>query len=114
MARTPSTQPKPADSAEVHRAASAVDHAGRARVSLVALEKGRTEGIQEGHREGRREGEVNGLDEGIELALELKFGADGLALMPLVREVQRLDLLRTIRQTLRTAETLESVRILLR
>ena len=91
-------------------------------IERMALEKGRTEGIQEGrqegrregHQEGRREGEVSGLHEGIELALELKFGADGLALMPLVREVERLDLLRTIRQTLRTAETLESVRTLLR
>jgi flagellar biosynthesis/type III secretory pathway protein FliH len=79
-------------------------------IERMALEKGRTEGIQE----GRREGEVSGLHEGIELALELKSGADGLALMPLVREVERLDLLRTIRQTLRTAETLESVRTLLR
>ena len=87
-------------------------------IERMALEKGRLEGIQEGrqegHQEGRREGEVSGLHEGIELALELKFGADGLALMPLVREVERLDLLRTIRQTLRTAETLESVRTLLR
>ncbi len=49
----------------------------------------------------------------IELGLELKFGADGLALMPLVRQVKKLDLLRSIRQTLRTAETLQPIRALL-
>ena len=76
-------------------------------VERVARERGRAEGIQEGRQEGRREGEVAGLQEGIELALELKFGAEGLALMPLVRQVKKLDLLRSIRQTLRTAETLQ-------
>jgi predicted transposase YdaD len=70
-------------------------------VERRALERGRAEGIQEE------------IQEGIELALELKFGADGLALMPLVRQVKKLDLLRSIRQTLRTAETLEPIRTLL-
>jgi len=78
-------------------------------VERRALERGR----QEGRQEGRLEGEVSGLQEGIELALELKFGADGLALMPAVREVRKPELLRSIRQTLRTAETLEPVRALL-
>lgn len=82
-------------------------------VERVARERGRAEGIQEGRQEGRREGEVAGLQEGIELALELKFGADGLALMPLVRQVEEPGLLRSIRQTLRTAETLEPIRALL-
>jgi len=76
-------------------------------------QEGRQQGHQEGHQEGRLEGEVSGLQEGIELALELKFGDDGLALMPMVREVRKPELLRSIRQTLRTAETLESVRNLL-
>lgn len=78
-------------------------------VERRALERGR----QEGRQEGRLEGEVSGLQEGIELALELKFGDDGLALMPVVREVRKPELLRSIRQTLRTAETLEPVRSLL-
>jgi hypothetical protein len=70
-------------------------------VERLAREKGRAEGIQEEIREG------------IELALELKFGADGLALMPLVRQANKPELLRTVRQTLRTAETLEPIRALL-
>ncbi|MCY2993534.1 MAG: hypothetical protein NTY19_37495 [Planctomycetota bacterium] len=62
---------------------------------------------------GHQEGELLGLREGIELALELKFGADGLALMPLVRQVEKIELLRTLRQTLRTAESMDQVRALL-
>jgi len=64
---------------------------------------------RKGRQEGRLEDEVSGLPEGIELALELKFGTDGVALMPLVREVQKPEWLRNIRQTLRTAETVEAV-----
>ena len=55
----------------------------------------------------------DGLQEGIELALELKFGSDGLALVPLVRQVHAIEVLRTVRQALRTADTLEQIRNLL-
>lgn len=64
-------------------------------------------------RVAQEKGAVLGFCEGIELALELKFGADGLALMPLVRQVDKIELLRTLRQTLRTAESLDQVRALL-
>jgi hypothetical protein len=64
-------------------------------------------------RLAREKGRAEGIQEGIELALELKFGTDGLALMPLVRQVKKLDLLQSIRQTLRTADTLEPIRALL-
>lgn len=55
----------------------------------------------------RQEGIVSGLQEGIELAFESKFGAEGLALMPLIRAAERLEVLR---QAIRTAETAEQVR----
>jgi hypothetical protein len=42
--------------------------------------------------------------------LELKFGAEGLALMPLVRAVQKLDVLRAAWQAIRTADTADRVR----
>ncbi|MCY2991118.1 MAG: hypothetical protein NTY19_25050 [Planctomycetota bacterium] len=44
------------------------------------------------------------------MALELKFGSDGLAL---VRQVHAIEVLRTVRQALRTADTLEQIRNLL-
>jgi hypothetical protein len=65
------------------------------------------------HKEAREEGEIRGLQDGIELALELKFAADGLALVPLVRAVQKLELLRSLRQAIRTADSVDQVRQLL-
>jgi hypothetical protein len=47
------------------------------------------------------------------LALELKFAADGLALVPLVRAAHKLDLLRSLRQAIRTAHSVDQVRQLL-
>ena len=72
-------------------------------------QEGRQEGRQQGRQEGRREGELRGLQEGIELALELKFGAEGLAFMPQIRQVDSLKRLREIRESLRTATGLASL-----
>ena len=47
------------------------------------------------------------------MALELKFGTDGLQLLPLVREVERVEVLRTVQDSIRTARTLDEVRRLL-
>lgn len=56
--------------------------------------------------EGRREE----LLSGIELGLELKFGAEGLQLMPEISQITDLDVLRTIREGLRTMNSLEEIR----
>jgi hypothetical protein len=71
-----------------------------------AYEKGFEEGLRE-------QGEINGLQDGIELVLEVKFGAAGVALMPLVRAVQKRDELRAVLQALRTTESVDQVRDLL-
>jgi hypothetical protein len=74
-------------------------------VERVAKEEGKKEGIEEGRRLELREG--------IELALELKFGAAGLELMPLVQEIQGVNVLRSIRAAIRTAESVEQIRQLI-
>ncbi len=56
--------------------------------------------------EGRREE----LLSGIELGLELKFGAEGLQLMPEISQITDLDVLKTIREGLRTMNSLEEIR----
>lgn len=58
--------------------------------------------------EGRREE----LLSGIELGLELKFGAEGLQLMPEISQITDLDVLKTIREGLRTINSLEEIRLL--
>ncbi|GAX40781.1 hypothetical protein NIES4075_17470 [Tolypothrix sp. NIES-4075] len=47
---------------------------------------------------------------GIELGLELKFGTEGLQLMPEISQITDLDVLRTIREGLRTMNSLEEIR----
>jgi hypothetical protein len=46
----------------------------------------------------------------IELGLELKFGAEGLQLMPEISQITDLDVLKTIREGLRTMNSLEEIR----
>ncbi len=47
---------------------------------------------------------------GIELGLELKFGAQGLQLMPEIQQVTDIEVLRAIRQAIRTAATPDDLR----
>jgi hypothetical protein len=51
-----------------------------------------------------------GLLEGIEFALELKFGAEGLKLMPELRKLGELDVLRAVLQAIKTATTPDEMR----
>ena len=62
---------------------------------------------------GLERGELSALKRGIEVALQLKFGTDGLQLLPLVREVERVEVLRAVQDPIRTAGTLDEVRRLL-
>lgn len=57
-----------------------------------------------------QEGEKRGLLSGIELGLELKFGSQGLELMPEISQITDLDTLTAIREGLRTKNTLEEIR----
>jgi hypothetical protein len=78
-------------------------------VERVAKEEGKKEGKKEGIEEGRR----LELRNGIELALELKFGAAGLELMPLVQGIHEVNVLQSIRAEMRTAESVEQIRQLI-
>jgi flagellar biosynthesis/type III secretory pathway protein FliH len=69
--------------------------------------------LADAKKEGLAEGQRIGLQEGIELALELKFGAEGLSLLPLLQATQELDVLRSVRQAIRTADSVEQIRQLL-
>jgi hypothetical protein len=82
-------------------------------IERMALEKGLEQGIEQGIERGLQRGELRGLQRGIELALELKFGPDGLQLLPLVRAVSRVEVLRTVEQAIRAGRTLDDVRSLL-
>ena len=65
---------------------------------------------QEILKQGEALGEVRGLLSGIELALELKFGSEGLQLIPEISQITDIDTLRAIREGLRTMNSLEEIR----
>lgn len=62
---------------------------------------------------GLRKGLQQGLLQGIELALELKFGADAAALLPLIRQQTDSGVLEQVLQSIKTASTLDDVRRLI-
>jgi hypothetical protein len=75
-------------------------------VERIGIEKGREEGRQEGREEGMRDG----LLAGIELALKIKFGTAGQEIVPEIREITSLEVIRAIYARLETARSLDDVR----
>lgn len=55
-------------------------------------------------REGREEGIRQGICEAIELGLSLRFGDEGLEMMPMILHIQDCDRLRAIKTAIRTAK----------
>jgi predicted transposase/invertase (TIGR01784 family) len=61
-------------------------------------------------QQGERKGERKGLLRGIELGLKLKFGHDGLKILPEIRRITDTKLLATVHDRLRTADTPDALR----
>jgi predicted transposase/invertase (TIGR01784 family) len=67
----------------------------------VIYQEIRAEGLQEGRQEGRQEGLREGLLGAIELGLELKFGAEGLRLLPEIAKITDTDVLKAVQAGLK-------------
>jgi hypothetical protein len=76
------------------------------------IEIGREEGREEGLEQGIEQGERKGLLTAIDLALEIKFGADGVALAPTVRQVAGMDRLQQLYIRLIAGAGLDELRYL--
>lgn len=63
-----------------------------------------------GIKKGIEQGMQQGLLAGIELGLELKFGSEGLRLLPEVYKVEDVDVLRAIHEGLKQVNTLDELR----
>jgi predicted transposase YdaD len=63
--------------------------------------------------EGKQLGEQRGILAAIELGLELKFGAEALELMESVSQVQDLEKLKTIKNAIKSVNTLDELRQLI-
>jgi hypothetical protein len=82
-------------------------------------QKGREQGIEQGRELGKEEGRELGKEEGmqlglrsglleaIEIALDLRFGKEGLDLMPRVRAVASVEALRELKTAVRSSAGLE-------
>jgi predicted transposase YdaD len=75
-------------------------------VERLGMERGKREGLLEGKREGKREG----LLKGITSCLKVRFGAQGLALLPAIQSVEDVDRLEAILTAVETASDLDEIR----
>jgi hypothetical protein len=67
-------------------------------------------GMQQGEQRGEQRGERKGLLEGVTLGLELKWGADGLRLLPEIGPIEDVYLLRAIHEGLKRVSTPDELR----
>lgn len=71
----------------------------------VGREEGRAEGLAEGLAQARED-----LLAGIAALLDGRFGASGLALVPKIRRIEDLELLRNVPHSVKQADTPEALR----
>ncbi|MCL6754671.1 Rpn family recombination-promoting nuclease/putative transposase [Nostoc sp. CCCryo 231-06] len=73
--------------------------------------------LREGEARGEARGELRGRKEelysGIELALEIKFGNEGLELMPIISQITDLQKLKAIQQAIKTVNTVNELQQIL-
>lgn len=74
---------------------------GREQGIRQGMEQGRQQGMQHGMQQGVREG----LLAGIRLGLKLRFGDEGLTLLPEIYKIEDVDVLRTVHEALETVNT---------
>jgi hypothetical protein len=74
------------------------------------LQQGFQQALQQGIQQGQQQGLRQGLLDGITLGLELKWGAEGLRLLPEIGPIADVYLLRAIHEGLKRASTPEELR----
>jgi predicted transposase YdaD len=78
------------------------------------VEQGREQGLQQGREQGLQQGREQALRQGqystIALGLELKFGTEGLQLMPEIQQIEDMAILEAIVQGIKTLNTLDELR----
>ncbi|HAO22236.1 MAG TPA: hypothetical protein DCQ37_18280 [Desulfobacteraceae bacterium] len=82
-------------------------------IAEILRKEGFDKGIQQGVQQGVQYGIRNGLVEAIELGLSLKFGDEGLKIIPLILDIHDCERLRSIKNAIRTAENLSELRAII-
>lgn len=68
------------------------------------------EGEKIGEKRGEKRGKRRGLLSGIAMGLELKFGNEGLQLMPEIEVLEEVEVLETVLAALKVAESVDELR----
>jgi predicted transposase YdaD len=66
--------------------------------------------LQEGEKRGRQEGRQEGLLSGIMTILEIKFGDEGLRLLPEIQQIESVEILANLLAALKKVNSLEELR----
>jgi len=77
------------------------------------FEQGLQEGIRQGTQQALQQGIREGLTEAIELGLSIKFGYEGLGIMPLIQLIQDCERLRKIKNAIKTVKDLSELKTIL-
>lgn len=68
------------------------------------------QGLQQGEQRGEQRGLRRGLLDGIELALELRFGLEGLRLLPEITQIEDVGVLKAVHEAIRSVTRPEELR----
>jgi hypothetical protein len=83
----------------------------------IGIEKGKKEGMEKGMMKGMEkgmmQGKIEGLHESIYDIFEIKFGKNIYELFAQLKEIRNIEILQTIRQGLKKAQTLEETKNLI-
>ena len=74
------------------------------------LKQGLQQGLQQGERTGEARGLRQGLLSGIELALELRFGVEGLRILPEILRIEDVGVLKAVHEGIRSVTRPEELR----
>lgn len=77
------------------------------------LREGEERGEKRGEERGEKRGEKRGILSSIELSLEIKFGSEGLQLMPEISQIMDLEQLKVIQRGILTVNNLDDLRELI-
>ena len=66
--------------------------------------------VEKGEKKGEEKGIIKGLLDGLETALDIKFGMEGIRLMPELRDINSLETLQLLRSAVKTANSPQELR----
>ena len=77
------------------------------------IRRGTQQALQQGIQQALQQGIREGLTEAIELGLSIKFGYEGLGIMPLIQLIQDCERLRKIKNAIKTVKDLSELKTIL-